>query len=194
VPQRRFTDVALEALLQAAHADPAVRREVRDCHRPVGVLVQILNGSGDHRRSARLSRLVQQATIGMPGPGAMNEVLRLEAPIQSFSRYTTTDHDLEGVRIPAGSRAIMFYGAAGRDEREYPDPDRFDVRRSPANHLAFGTGPHVCVGVYLARLEMTALFTALARRVRRFELGTAERALHNILRGFTRLDVTVSPA
>jgi cytochrome P450 len=125
-------------------------------------------------------------------PGAMNEVLRMEAPIQDFSRLAVSDYDLDGMRIPAGSRAIVFYGAGNRDEREYPDPDRFDVRRNPTNHLAFGTGPHVCVGVYLARLEMTALFTALARRVRRFELGDSERALHNILRGFTKLEVTVS--
>jgi cytochrome P450 len=124
-------------------------------------------------------------------PGAMNEVLRMEAPIQGFSRLALSDYDMDGVSIPAGSRAIVFYGAANRDEREYPDPDRFDVRRNPANHLAFGAGPHVCVGVYLARMEMTALFTALARRVRRFSLGDTERALHNILRGFTKLDVTV---
>jgi len=124
-------------------------------------------------------------------PGAMNEVLRMEAPIQDFSRLAISDYNMDGVSIPAGSRAIAFYGAANRDEREYPDPDRFDVRRGPANHLAFGTGPHVCVGVYLARMEMTALFTALARRVRRFSLGDTERALHNILRGFTKLDVAV---
>jgi IclR family acetate operon transcriptional repressor len=85
-------------------------------------------------------------------PAAMNEVLRMEAPIQGFSRLAVTDYDMDGVSTPAGSRAIAFYGAANRDEREYPDPDRFDVRRNPANHLAFGTGPHVCVGVYLARL------------------------------------------
>jgi len=124
-------------------------------------------------------------------PAAMNEVLRMEAPIQDFSRLAISDYNMDGVSIPAGSRAIAFYGAANRDEREYPDPDRFDVRRGPANHLAFGTGPHVCVGVYLARMEMTALFTALARRVRRFSLGDTERALHNILRGFTKLDVAV---
>jgi cytochrome P450 len=86
----------------------------------------------------------------------------------------------------------MFYGAANRDEREYPDPDRFDVRRDPRTQLAFGAGPHQCVGMNLARLEMSALFTALATRVRRFEIQNAERALHNILRGFTRLEVTVS--
>lgn len=125
-------------------------------------------------------------------PGAMNEVLRMEAPIQDFSRLAAADCDMDGVLIPEGSRAIVFYGAAGRDEREYPDPDRFDVRRNPTNHLAFGTGPHVCLGVYLARLEMTALFTALARKVRRFELGEATRALHNILRGYERLDITVA--
>jgi cytochrome P450 len=125
-------------------------------------------------------------------PSAVNEVLRMEAPIQGFSRYAVKEFDMDGVTIPADSRAIVFYGAANRDEREYPDPDRFDVRRNPTNHMAFGTGPHVCLGLYLARLEMTALFTALARRVRRFELGDTERALHNILRGFTKLQVTVS--
>ena len=125
-------------------------------------------------------------------PGAINEVLRMEAPIQDFSRFAVADHDLDGVPVPAGSRAIVFYGAANRDEREYPDPDRFDVRRNPRNHLAFGAGPHQCVGMSLARLEMTALFTALASRVRRFEVTSQQRALHNILRGFTRLDVTVT--
>ncbi|MCU1649916.1 MAG: hypothetical protein QOJ30_4143 [Pseudonocardiales bacterium] len=125
-------------------------------------------------------------------PSAVNEVLRMEAPIQDFSRYAVREFDMDGVTIPAGSRAIAFYGAANRDEREYPAPDRFDVRRNPTNHMAFGTGPHVCVGLYLARLEMTSLFTALARQVRRFELGDKERALHNILRGFTKLQVTVS--
>jgi cytochrome P450 len=124
-------------------------------------------------------------------PGAMHEVLRMEAPIQDFSRLALSDYDMDGVSIPAGSRAIAFYGAANRDEREYPDPDRFDVRRNAANNLAFGTGPHVCVGVYLARIEMTALFTALAKKVRRFSLGETERGLHNILRGFTRLEVAV---
>jgi cytochrome P450 len=125
-------------------------------------------------------------------PSAINEVLRLEAPIQGFSRYAVSDYQLDAVTIPAGARAIMFYGAANRDEREYPDPDRFDVRRDPRTHLAFGAGPHQCVGMNLARLEMTALFTALAARIRRFEIQNAERALHNILRGFTRLEVTVS--
>jgi cytochrome P450 len=125
-------------------------------------------------------------------PGAINEVLRMEAPIQDFSRFSVTDYELDGVTIPAGTRAIVFYGAANRDEREYPDPDRFDIHRNPRSHLAFGAGPHQCVGMNLARLEMTALFTALASRVQRFEVTHQERALHNILRGFTRLDVTVS--
>lgn len=124
-------------------------------------------------------------------PGAINEVLRLEAPIQDFSRYAVTDYDMGGITIPGDSRIIAFYGAGNRDEREFGDPDTFDVRRNPRHHLAFGAGPHQCVGMNLARMEMTALFTALASRVERFEIENAERALHNILRGFTKLEVTV---
>jgi cytochrome P450 len=124
-------------------------------------------------------------------PGAINEVLRMEAPIQDFSRSVAVDHEIDGVHLPQGSRVIAFYGAGNRDERHYPDPDRFDVRRNPTDHLGFGAGPHACVGMNLARLEMRALFEALAAKVSRFEVTHSERALHNILRGFTRLDVTV---
>src|SRR6516165_8412205 len=90
-------------------------------------------------------------------PSAVNEVLRYDPPVQGFSRYVARDVDIDGVLLPAGSRAIMFYGAANRDERKYPDPDRFDVLRRPGDHLGFGAGPHACVGMNLARMEMIAL-------------------------------------
>jgi cytochrome P450 len=125
-------------------------------------------------------------------PAAINEVLRMEAPIQGFSRYVAREYDLDGVPLPAGSRAIVFYGAANRDPCQFPDPDRFDVRRDNAGrHMAFGAGPHMCVGMNLAKLEMRALFTALARKVKRFRVEKEARMLHNILRGFSNLIVTV---
>jgi cytochrome P450 len=125
-------------------------------------------------------------------PGAINEILRMEAPIQDFSRHVASDYDLDGVSLPEGSRVIIFYGAANRDPRQFPHPDRFDVRRDNAGrHMAFGAGPHACLGMNLARLEMRALFTALARKVTRFHVEAEERALHNILRGFSKLVVTV---
>jgi cytochrome P450 len=125
-------------------------------------------------------------------PSAISEILRIEAPIQGFSRHVARDYDLDGVVLPEGSRAIVFYGAANRDPRQFPDPDRFDVRRDNAGrHMAFGAGPHMCLGMNLARLEMRALFTALARRVKRFHIEIEERVLNNVLRGFGKLIVTV---
>jgi cytochrome P450 len=116
----------------------------------------------------------------------------MEAPIQGFSRYVAHDYDLDGVLLPAGSRAIVFYGAANRDPRQFPDPDRFDVRRDHAGrHMSFGAGPHRCLGLNLAKLEMRALFTVLARRVKRFHIEEEERVMNNVLRGFSRLIVTV---
>jgi cytochrome P450 len=124
-------------------------------------------------------------------PGAINEILRMDAPIQDFSRYVARDYDLDGVTMPKGSRAIVFYGAANRDERKFPDPDRFDVRRSnAAAHMSFGAGSHMCLGMNLAKLEMRALFTALAGRVKRFHIVEAEPLLHNILRGYSKLIVS----
>jgi cytochrome P450 len=125
-------------------------------------------------------------------PSAINEILRMEAPIQGFSRYVARDYDLDGVSLPEGSRAIVFYGAANRDPRQFPHPDRFDVRRDNAGrHMAFGAGPHACLGMNLAKLEMRALFTALVRKVTRFHIEAEERALNNILRGFSKLIVSI---
>jgi cytochrome P450 len=124
-------------------------------------------------------------------PNAVNEVVRIESPIQNFSRVATRDVVIDGVTIPAGSRVIMSYGAANRDPRKWDDPDRFDVRRRAMDHLGFGHGVHQCIGNNLARMEITALLTALAKRVKRIELHDSERHINNVLRGFRRLDVSV---
>jgi cytochrome P450 len=97
---------------------------------------------------------------------------------------------VDGVPLPLGSRAVVFYGAANRDPQQFPDPDRFDVRRDNAGrHLAFGAGPHMCLGMNLAKLEMRALFSALARRVKRFHIEAEQRVMNNVLRGFSKLIV-----
>lgn len=124
-------------------------------------------------------------------PGAINEVVRLESPIQVFSRYVSRDTVIDGVEMPAGSRAMVVYGSANRDERKWRDPEQFDVRRKAGEQLAFGHGIHMCVGMPLARLEIRCLLEALAKRVARFELGEVRRALNNTLRGLETLEVTV---
>jgi cytochrome P450 len=127
-------------------------------------------------------------------PAAVNEILRLESPIQGFSRVTTRDVDLgEGVVIPEGERLLISYGAANRDERQYRHPESFEVRRNPIDHLAFSFGVHACAGQGLARMEAQAVFAALAERVGGFELaGEPVRAINNITRGFAHVPVRVT--
>jgi cytochrome P450 len=126
-------------------------------------------------------------------PNAINEVLRLESPLQGFSRVATADVDVEGYVLPAGSRTLMSYGSANRDERKWQEPDRFDIRRRNADHLGFGHGVHTCVGMHLAKMEITALLKALIRRVRRFELGSTQRVINNVMRGLSKVEVQVTP-
>lgn len=125
-------------------------------------------------------------------PGAINEVLRIESPIQIFSRYVTSDTEVGGVEVPKGSRALIMYGSANRDERKWQDPETFDIHRKAAEQLAFGHGEHLCVGLPLARLELRALLTSLAKRVKRFEILEVKRGINNTLRGLERLAVAVS--
>ena len=104
----------------------------------------------------------------------------------------TEDHTVDGVTMPAGSRVLVLYGSANRDERQFEDPARFDITRSNASeHLALGFGTHSCPGGNLARMEMRALLTALLPRVERFELGAVEPKLNNVLHGLGTCVVTV---
>lgn len=94
---------------------------------------------------------------------AVDELLRYDSPTQVASRVARNDLVLGGVRVRAGQQALVVLGAANRDPERYRDPDQLDLTRPPATHLAFGNGPHFCVGAGLARLEAQETFTHLAR-------------------------------
>lgn len=126
-------------------------------------------------------------------PHAINESLRLESPVPQFSRVLTEDHEIGGVALAAGSRVALLFGSANRDERRYPDPARFDITRRPADHLAFGRGEHVCIGMHLARLEIGVLLERLADRVAAFEIRESRPMINNGLRGLEYLEVVVEP-
>ncbi len=122
---------------------------------------------------------------------AVHEALRLEGPVQAFSRVATQDCEIDGYEVKAGRRLLICFAAANRDERHYPDPDRFDMSRSAADHLAFGHAEHVCLGRNLATLELTMLLTELLSQVERITLLEAERGFNNGLRGFAKLRVSL---
>jgi len=130
---------------------------------------------------------------------AVLEVLRMDAPIQLFSRELSQAAMIGDAAVPAGGRTIMMYGSANRDHRHFPDPDRFDVHRNPVDHLSFGYGLHGCVGQGLARLEITSILDALADRVARFDVDAEHlvrprRHLNNLIRSIESLPVTVEAA
>jgi len=127
--------------------------------------------------------------------GSFEEVLRFEAPVQTFFRTTTKAVDVGGVHIGDGEKVLLFLAAANRDPRRWDRPDSFDVRRRATGHMTFGTGIHGCVGQAVARLESEAIFGALAKRVAAFEItGKVERRLNNTLRGLDALPLRITPA
>lgn len=126
-------------------------------------------------------------------PNMIEEALRLESPVQVMFRMATEDVELAGVRIPGGARVAVHYAAANRDERQFPEPERFDVRRENArSHLAFGFGQHYCIGAGLARKEGIVAFETLFARLRDFRLAAGADLSHQpsfILRGLRELAV-----
>lgn len=122
---------------------------------------------------------------------AIEECVRLESPIRGFTRKLTRDAEIDGFALPEGSRVMLLYASANRDERKWQDPERFDISRSVKGHVGFGFGLHSCAGMHLARLEIECLLSALIPRVRSFNTGTPVRALNNILRGFASLPTEV---
>jgi len=143
-----------------------------------------------------LARYPEQWTILRENPSlirlAFEEVLRFEAPVQTFFRTTTKDVDVAGVKLGEGEKVLLFLAAANRDPRRWERADTFDVRRRATGHMTFGTGIHGCVGQAVARLESEALFGALAKRVAKFEMtGEPTRRLNNTLRGLDTLPLRV---
>ena len=126
---------------------------------------------------------------------AFEEVLRFEAPVQTFFRTTTRDVELDGVAVPAGEKILLLLGAANRDPRRWPDAGTFDICRRATGHVGFGFGIHACVGMAMARLEGEAVLAALARRASAIELaGRPRRMLNNTLRGLESLPLRLVPA
>ena len=126
---------------------------------------------------------------------AFDEILRWEAPVQTFFRTTTAPVELGGISLPADAKILLFLAAANRDPRRWEQPERFDVSRRASGHVAFGAGIHMCVGQMLARLKSQMLLGALLARFARIEIaGEPKRKLNNTLRQFASLPVELTPA
>jgi cytochrome P450 len=99
-------------------------------------------------------------------PAAIEEAVRIETPLLNITRLATADTEIDGVTVPAGSTVMLMLAAANRDESRHDEPDRFEIGRAdPKPHLSFGHGPHVCLGLHLARLEMRVALTLLLDRL-----------------------------
>jgi cytochrome P450 len=125
-------------------------------------------------------------------PGAIEEILRYESPVQVRTRVAAQALELGGQQIAAGQALLLLLGAANRDPRVFRDPDRFDIHRTPNHHLAFGEGPHYCLGAALARLEGRLAVEILLERLPQLALapGAEIRRQPNFaLRGWTSLPV-----
>jgi cholest-4-en-3-one 26-monooxygenase len=130
-------------------------------------------------------------------PGAVEEMLRWATPVKNMNRTATRDVELGGQQIREGDRMLLLYPSANRDEAVFTDPYRFDVRRNPNPHVAFGAyGRHHCLGAPLARLELRVLFEELLARFAEIELvdpeGTAPLRRGNFVVGLESLGVRVA--
>lgn len=134
-------------------------------------------------------------------PGFVEETLRFESPAPMLFRATTEEVTLSGVTIPKGKMVVVLVAAANRDPAQFPDPDRFDIRRDTRGHVAFGYGIHFCVGAPLSRLEGRVAFEEMLRRLPAFSRTRAEpdwsfttnmRALGSLPLRFDRAAATVA--
>lgn len=124
-------------------------------------------------------------------PAAAAEMLRWWTPVMTFRRTAAADCELAGQRISEGDKVVVSFTSANRDETVFAEPDRFDIRRHPNPHLAFGHGPHFCLGAHLARLQVAALFDeVLARTSTLRYAGEPAYLQSNFQRGVKRLPIT----
>ncbi len=127
-------------------------------------------------------------------PTAVEEMLRYSSPVVNFRRTVMADTDIRDQPVRAGDKVVVFYGSGNRDEDVFDDPDRFDVGRDPNPHIAFGAGgPHLCLGMHVARIEINVMLRELLTRLPNLApAGTPERLASNFIAGVRTMPVTWS--
>jgi cytochrome P450 family 142 subfamily A polypeptide 1 len=202
------------ALLAARRADPAddlvsvlVHAEVdgdrlTDDELVFDVLLLLLGGDETTRNVTcggmeqllahpeQLARLVDKPALL---PVAVEEMLRWVSPIKNMSRTVAVDVDLGGQRLTTGDVVLLLYESANFDESHFADAERFDVGRSPNEHVAFGFGAHFCLGAILARVELHAMFERLLARMPDLELA-GDGPPPRLLTGISDMPVRFSPS
>jgi cytochrome P450 len=121
---------------------------------------------------------------------AYEEALRWASPVNHILRYATTDTEVRGTRIAAGEAVVVWLGAANRDEEVFEDSHTFDIRRKPNKHLAFGIGPHYCVGHSVARVTISIFEELLGRYEEYQPAGKPERLISNFASGYKHVPIT----
>ena len=141
-----------------------------------------------------LERSRLQADLDTLLPTAVEEMLRYTTPVINFRRTAMADTGIRDTPIRTGDKLIVFYGAANRDEDVFTDPDRFDVGRSPNPHMAFGGGgPHLCLGMHVARLEIKAMLNEVLTRLHDIEpAGDPQPFASNFIAGVNSMPVAFS--
>ncbi len=128
-------------------------------------------------------------------PTAVEEVLRYTSPITHIMRTATQDIEMHGQRIKAGDRVVIWNASANRDEAQFPDPDRFDIARTPNEHVALGHGEHFCLGANLARLELRVMLDEVLNRLPDLDpAGQVQRLYSNFVAGIKHMPVRFAPS
>ncbi|MFI6733112.1 cytochrome P450 [Nonomuraea sp. NPDC050451] len=123
---------------------------------------------------------------------AIEEMLRFWPPVMHFRRTATRDLTLGGRHIRAGDKVVVYHASANRDPSVFPDPDRFDIVRTPNDHVSFGFGPHFCLGAHLARAQFRSVFTELLREWDVEPAGSPRRLTSNFQNGLKHLPVRLT--
>ena len=125
---------------------------------------------------------------------AVEEILRFSPAVHSFRRQTTVDVEVRGQRIGADQKVVLWYPSANRDEDVFAEPNRFDIRRHPNDHVAFGYGEHYCLGANLARMELQEIFREIVTRIDGMEMTAKPRRLRsNFINGVKEMRVAFEP-
>jgi cholest-4-en-3-one 26-monooxygenase len=125
---------------------------------------------------------------------AVEEILRYSPAVHCFRRTATEETELRGVKMREDDKVILWYPAANRDEEVFDAPNRFDIRRHPNEHVAFGHGEHYCLGANLARMELQEIFRGLVMRLDGLEMTEKPRRLRsNFINGVKEMRVRFEP-